>query len=84
MRKVRFEIRAHVVEAGEGEEMSKFSKFTDNELREELKAIDERDVEVTDWEARFIQSIVFGSFSNKKLKPGQREAAEKICGDYEK
>lgn len=57
--------------------------WTDNELREELKALDDSDAEVTDWEAKFIQNIVYsygGPLSTKER--GQRDMAIAIIEKY--
>lgn len=55
----------------------------DNELREELRDIDEsEDVDVSEWEAEFIESVVYnyqGPLSDK-----QREKAEEIIERYTK
>lgn len=55
----------------------------DDELREALKKIDEDEtIEVTNWEAEFIESVVFrydGFLSAKQMK-----VAERIVEKYER
>lgn len=56
--------------------------MNDEELREELRDIDENeDIDVTPWEAEFIENVVYvfpGDLSEK-----QRDIAERIIQDYE-
>lgn len=54
--------------------------MTDQELREALHEIDESDdINVTSWEAEFIESVAFQSF-NLSLK--QRATIEKMIERY--
>lgn len=53
----------------------------DAEIREVLIAIDDDDtVDVTDWEAKFIDSVAFKTFP---LSEKQREVAKKIIEKYD-
>lgn len=54
----------------------------DAEIREALVAIDDNEsIDVTDWEAKFIDSVAFKTFP---LSEKQREVANKIIAKYEK
>lgn len=54
--------------------------MTDREIRDDLKKVDELDDDVTDFEADFINNVVYqypGPLSRR-----QREIAEQIIGKY--
>lgn len=62
--------------------MSPSGKLNDTEIREQLKAIDEDDdVDVTSWEADFIDSIVY-QYKGWLTAP-QRTTAIKIIEKYQ-
>lgn len=55
--------------------------MSDQELRAALKRIDEDEaVDVTKWEANFIESVVY-TYAGP-LSPKQRDVAEKIIDKY--
>jgi len=55
--------------------------MTDEELKERLQRIDENDeIEVSDWEAKFIENVVFEW--DGKLTGKQRVAAKAIVKKY--
>lgn len=55
--------------------------MNDEQLRAALRKIDEDDsVDVTSWEANFIESVVYRY--NGPLSPKQRDVAEKIIEKY--
>ena len=53
---------------------------TDDELRAELKAIDDSDATLTNWEAQFVESVCFKKSLPMSVK--QRETAMKIIRKY--
>lgn len=54
----------------------------DEDLRQKLKIIDKNeDVEVTNWEADFIESIVY-KYPNRPLTARQMEISRKIINKY--
>lgn len=50
----------------------------DQELRDFLKALDESDINVTDWEAKFIE----GNLDNDFFSPKQREVVTRLIDKY--
>jgi hypothetical protein len=50
----------------------------DQELRDFLKALDESDINVTDWEAQFIE----GNLENDRFSPKQREIVTRLIEKY--
>lgn len=50
----------------------------DSELRDFLKALDESSIEVTDWEAQFIES----NLDNDFFSPKQREVIQRMIDKY--
>lgn len=55
-------------------------KATDEDLRAELKAIDESDSTLTNWEGQFVESILFRNALMMTIK--QRETVIKIVRKY--
>ena len=55
-------------------------KATDDELRAELKVVDDSDATVSNWEAQFIESVLFKKSLPMSAK--QRDSAIKIIRKY--
>lgn len=55
-------------------------KATDADLRAELKAIDNSDATLTNWEGQFVESILFKNAL--MMTPKQRETVIKIVRKY--
>ncbi len=54
--------------------------MNDTEIRQQLEDIDNSDVQVTSWEARFIDSVVYKQTG--PLSESQRKAASEIISKY--
>lgn len=60
--------------------MSKLSDWTDAELREFLEMVDSGREEVADWEAKFIESVLYKYLG--PLSSAQRQSAFNIIRKY--